>query len=359
MHTTESLCWSAAGARTGVPAQPPAASLQPPAPDASPLRAPGQPVVGPPWGSPGARNPIPDSQGLSPAGLAGSAGGRFVGRPAVMHAVGNTRSVDVIGGGSVGGGSGGIGSGGVANGGGQASRDNGGGHAMQVDSSEWSECLQGANGPSAATGSGAGAASAAGVGAGFGARPSAAATASAPAGHAALDPKPSPAAVAARTPAGVAPVLQAALATGGGSVTDAGPAELNANPKQFAAAWGISEPDARLPAAGPAAEGSCLMPAGGAVGDPHPSPAAAAPGAAAGLVSEGESVVQVVFGGLLRSDVTCCVCGFTSTAHDPFLDISLDLHAPPTRPPPLLRPPAPAHVNKYARLACFELPFVL
>ncbi|KAK9841837.1 hypothetical protein WJX81_006458 [Elliptochloris bilobata] len=40
---------------------------------------------------------------------------------------------------------------------------------------------------------------------------------------------------------------------------------------------------------------------------------------------EGESVVQVVFGGLLRSDVTCCECGFTSTAHDPFLDISLDL----------------------------------
>lgn len=357
MHTTESLCWSAAGARTGVPAQPPAASLQPPAPDASSLGAPGQPVVSPPWGSPVARNPIPDSQGLSPAGLAGSAGGRFVGRPVVMHAVGNTRSVDVNGGGNVGGGTGGLGSGGVANGGGQASRDNGGGHAMQVDGSEWSQRLQGANGPSAGTGSGAGAGSAAGFGAGLGARPSAEAPASAPAGHAALDPNPSPAAVAARTPAGAVPVPQAALATGGGSVMDAG--DAGANPKPVAAALGISEPDARLPAVGPAAEGSCMMPAGGAVRDPHPSPAAAAPGAAVGLVSEGESVVQVVFGGLLRSDVTCCECGFTSTAHDPFLDISLDLHAPPTRPPPLLRPPAPAHANKYARIACFELPDVL
>ena len=32
-----------------------------------------------------------------------------------------------------------------------------------------------------------------------------------------------------------------------------------------------------------------------------------------------------VFGGLLRSDVTCCACGYTSTAYDPFLDISLDM----------------------------------
>ena len=37
------------------------------------------------------------------------------------------------------------------------------------------------------------------------------------------------------------------------------------------------------------------------------------------------SIVDRVFGGLLRSDVTCCACGFTSTAYDPFLDISLDM----------------------------------
>jgi len=35
--------------------------------------------------------------------------------------------------------------------------------------------------------------------------------------------------------------------------------------------------------------------------------------------------VDRVFGGLLRSDVTCCACGYTSTAYDPFLDISLDM----------------------------------
>ena len=54
-----------------------------------------------------------------------------------------------------------------------------------------------------------------------------------------------------------------------------------------------------------------------------------------------------MFGGLLRSDVTCCECGYTSTAHDPFLDISLDLQAPPAQPPPLLRPPAPAHLHRF------------
>jgi ubiquitin carboxyl-terminal hydrolase 22/27/51 len=37
------------------------------------------------------------------------------------------------------------------------------------------------------------------------------------------------------------------------------------------------------------------------------------------------SIVDRVFGGLLRSDVTCCACGYTSTAYDPFLDISLDM----------------------------------
>jgi hypothetical protein len=94
-------------------------------------------------------------------------------------------------------------------------------------------------------------------------------------------------------------------------------------------------------------------PAGAGAGERAP-PADAA-GARPSAAAEGASVVQAVFGGLLRSDVTCCECGFTSTAHDPFLDISLDLQAPPPRPPPLLRPPAPPQLQKCApasSLAC-------
>lgn len=53
----------------------------------------------------------------------------------------------------------------------------------------------------------------------------------------------------------------------------------------------------------------------------------------------GEGLVELLFSGLLRSDVRCCACGHTSTAHDPFRDISLDLHVP--RPPKL--PPAQPH----------------
>lgn len=37
------------------------------------------------------------------------------------------------------------------------------------------------------------------------------------------------------------------------------------------------------------------------------------------------SIAQNVFGGLLRSDVRCCRCGYMSTAHDPFLDLSLEI----------------------------------
>ncbi|CAL8466572.1 g6108 [Coccomyxa elongata] len=59
--------------------------------------------------------------------------------------------------------------------------------------------------------------------------------------------------------------------------------------------------------------------------------------------AEGDSALQRIFGGVLQSDVTCCACGHTSTAHDPFLDISLDIKPPPLPPPPLLRPPAPPH----------------
>lgn len=47
---------------------------------------------------------------------------------------------------------------------------------------------------------------------------------------------------------------------------------------------------------------------------------------------EAEGVVHRTFGGLLRSDVTCRACGHTSTAFDPFLDLSLDL--PPQLPSP-------------------------
>ena len=45
-----------------------------------------------------------------------------------------------------------------------------------------------------------------------------------------------------------------------------------------------------------------------------------------------DSIIQQAFGGLLRSDVVCRACGQTSTAFDPFLDLSLDLL--PQLPPP-------------------------
>eukprot|EP00897_Mesotaenium_endlicherianum_P000286 jgi/Mesen1/10258/ME000778S09605 len=40
-------------------------------------------------------------------------------------------------------------------------------------------------------------------------------------------------------------------------------------------------------------------------------------------------IVHRVFSGLLRSDVTCTMCGFTSTTYDPCVDISLDLDLHP------------------------------
>ncbi|KAG6522213.1 hypothetical protein ZIOFF_019351 [Zingiber officinale] len=44
------------------------------------------------------------------------------------------------------------------------------------------------------------------------------------------------------------------------------------------------------------------------------------------LVSSGECcIAHRVFSGTLRSDVTCTICGFTSTTYDPCVDISLDL----------------------------------
>ncbi|XP_050442572.1 ubiquitin carboxyl-terminal hydrolase 3-like [Adelges cooleyi] len=41
--------------------------------------------------------------------------------------------------------------------------------------------------------------------------------------------------------------------------------------------------------------------------------------------SEEPTIVSFVFGGMLLSEVCCLVCGFYSKAHDPFLDISLDI----------------------------------
>lgn len=63
-----------------------------------------------------------------------------------------------------------------------------------------------------------------------------------------------------------------------------------------------------------------------------------------------DSVVQRVFGGLLRSDVTCGGCGYTSTAFDPFLDLSLDL--PPQLPPPQARAPTSPQLPVPSAKAC-------
>ena len=50
-----------------------------------------------------------------------------------------------------------------------------------------------------------------------------------------------------------------------------------------------------------------------------------------------ESTMDQIFGGILRSDVVCATCGYTSTAHDPFKDISVDIPEPPRHTP---QPPA-------------------
>ncbi|KAL3130987.1 Ubiquitin C-terminal hydrolase 22 [Trebouxia sp. C0009 RCD-2024] len=50
-----------------------------------------------------------------------------------------------------------------------------------------------------------------------------------------------------------------------------------------------------------------------------------------------ESTMDQIFGGILRSDVVCSSCGYTSTAHDPFKDISVDIPEPPR---PFPQPPA-------------------
>uniref|UniRef100_A0A5B7CAR0 ubiquitinyl hydrolase 1 n=1 Tax=Davidia involucrata TaxID=16924 RepID=A0A5B7CAR0_DAVIN len=45
-----------------------------------------------------------------------------------------------------------------------------------------------------------------------------------------------------------------------------------------------------------------------------------------------QCIAHRVFSGLLRSDVTCMTCGFTSTTYDPCVDISLDLNTNTSSP---------------------------
>ena len=54
-----------------------------------------------------------------------------------------------------------------------------------------------------------------------------------------------------------------------------------------------------------------------------------------------------IFGGILRSDVVCGTCGYTSTAHDPFNDISVDIPEAPklTPSPPHVDTPKPNPVK--------------
>lgn len=54
-----------------------------------------------------------------------------------------------------------------------------------------------------------------------------------------------------------------------------------------------------------------------------------------------------IFGGILRSDVVCASCGYTSTAHDPFKDISVDILEPPVAKPqqPVVGIPKPNPVS--------------
>ncbi|GLC60015.1 hypothetical protein PLESTB_001563900 [Pleodorina starrii] len=73
---------------------------------------------------------------------------------------------------------------------------------------------------------------------------------------------------------------------------------------------------------------------------PEPGIAASGSGGGGGSGGRSQGLVDAVFGGILRSDVTCSVCGHTSTAYDPFLDISLDMVA--MGPAPLQLPFAPA-----------------
>lgn len=50
------------------------------------------------------------------------------------------------------------------------------------------------------------------------------------------------------------------------------------------------------------------------------------------------NIVEHTFGGMLRSDVTCTSCGYTSTVHESFLALSLDIDSAASLPQPLLKP---------------------
>lgn len=60
-----------------------------------------------------------------------------------------------------------------------------------------------------------------------------------------------------------------------------------------------------------------------------------------------EQVMDRIFGGILRSDVVCASCGYTSTAHDPFKDISVDILEPSVAmpKPPVVGVPKPNPVS--------------
>lgn len=55
------------------------------------------------------------------------------------------------------------------------------------------------------------------------------------------------------------------------------------------------------------------------------------------LTGEG-GIVEHTFGGMLRSDVTCASCGYTSSVHEDFLALSLDIDPAAGPPLPLLKP---------------------
>ena len=75
------------------------------------------------------------------------------------------------------------------------------------------------------------------------------------------------------------------------------------------------------------------------------------------MAADDEGIVERTFGGLLRSDVTCGSCGYTSTVYEPFLDISLDIDPLENLPFPLLRPRpilSPAPISKYVPVSNCE-----
>lgn len=68
-------------------------------------------------------------------------------------------------------------------------------------------------------------------------------------------------------------------------------------------------------------------------------------------------IAHRVFSGLLRSDVTCTTCGFTSTTYDPCVDISLDLNTNTSFSTHLTNKPSkPTNNNCVSTLAgCLDL----